>query len=58
MLTWHAYRDLLTGAVVERPLLPAREAVDMFFMALSFFIVAVGLVQLSSETCPCSGPTT
>jgi len=48
----------LTGAVVERPLLPAREAVDMFFMALSFFIVAVGLVQLSSETCPCSGPTT
>lgn len=46
METWHAYRDLVTGAPVERPLLPALEAVDMFFMALAFFIVAVGLVQL------------
>ena len=46
METWHAYRDFFTGAPVERPLLPALEAVDMFFMALAFFIVAVGLVQL------------
>ena len=44
--TWHAYHDYFTGADVERPLLPALEAVDMFFMALAFFIVAVGLVQL------------
>ncbi len=44
--TWHAYHDILTGAAVERPMLPALEAVDMFFMALAFFIVAIGLVQL------------
>ena len=31
---------------VERPLPPALEAVNMFFMALAFFIVAVELVQL------------
>ena len=44
--TWHAYADMFTGAEVERPLLPALEAVDMFFMALAFFIVAIGLAQL------------
>jgi uncharacterized membrane protein YqhA len=44
--TYEAYHDLLMRPEVERPLLPALEAVDMFFMALAFFIVAVGLVQL------------
>jgi uncharacterized membrane protein YqhA len=45
-LTYEAYHNVLTGAEIERPLLPALEAVDMFFMALAFFIVAVGLAQL------------
>ena len=46
VLTYEGYRNVLFGADVERPLLPALEAVDMFFMALSFLIVAIGLAQL------------
>lgn len=45
-MTYEAYHDLFTRTDVERPLLPALEAVDVFFMAIAFFIVAVGLVQL------------
>lgn len=45
-MTYEAYHDLLTRPDVERPLLPALEAVDVFFMAIALFIVAVGLVQL------------
>jgi len=41
-----AYHNVLTQADVERPLLPALEAVDMFFMGIAFFIVAIGLAQL------------
>jgi uncharacterized membrane protein YqhA len=44
--TYEAYHNVLTGAAVERPLMPALEAVDLFFMALAFFIVAIGLAQL------------
>ncbi len=46
METWHAYHDMLFDPSVERPLVPALEAVDMFFLALVFFIMAIGLVQL------------
>ena len=45
-MTFEAYHHLLTRPDIERPLLPALEAVDVFFMAIAFFIVAVGLVQL------------
>ena len=45
VLTWHAYRDLF-DPLVDKPLLPALEAVDLFFMALVFLIMAIGLVQL------------
>jgi uncharacterized membrane protein YqhA len=44
--TYEAYHNVLTGADMERPLMPALEAVDLFFMALAFFIVAIGLAQL------------
>ncbi len=46
MLTYEAYHDLFFQADIERPLLPALEAVDMFFMGLAFIIVAIGLAQL------------
>lgn len=46
VLTSHAYRDILTAADVDRPLLPALEAVDLFFMAIAFLIAAIGLMQL------------
>jgi uncharacterized membrane protein YqhA len=45
-MTFEAYHHLFTRPDIERPLLPALEAVDLFFMAIAFFIVAVGLVQL------------
>lgn len=45
-MTYESYHHLLTRPDIERPLLPALEAVDVFFMAIAFFIVAVGLVQL------------
>jgi len=45
-MTYEAYHDLLIHPEMERPLLPALEAVDVFFMAIAFFIGAVGLVQL------------
>ena len=45
LLSVHAYRDLF-DPTVERPLLPALEAVDLFFLALVFIIMAIGLVQL------------
>jgi uncharacterized membrane protein YqhA len=45
-MTYEAYHNLLTRPDIERPLKPALEAVDLFFMAIAFFIVAVGLVQL------------
>jgi uncharacterized membrane protein YqhA len=41
-----AYHNVLTQADVAQPLLPALEAVDMFFMGIAFFIVAIGLAQL------------
>lgn len=46
ILTYEAYYAFLTHADVERPLLPALEAVDLFFMALAFIILAIGLAQL------------
>lgn len=46
METFEAYRTALYHPEVERPLLPALEAIDMFFMAIALFIVAVGLSQL------------
>lgn len=45
MMTAEAYMDMGNPAL-ERPLLPALEAVDLFFMALAFFIMAIGLAQL------------
>lgn len=45
-LTWHAYVDLFTGAEGSHPLLPALEAIDLFFIALALLIVAIGLMQL------------
>lgn len=45
-MTYEAYHHMLLRPDIERPLLPALEAVDVFFMAIAFFIVAVGLVQL------------
>jgi uncharacterized membrane protein YqhA len=45
-MTIEAYHHLLTRPDMERPLLPALEAVDVFFMAIAFLIVSVGLVQL------------
>jgi len=45
-MTFEAYHDLALHPEMDRPLLPALEAVDVFFMAIAFFIVAVGLVQL------------
>src|SRR6187401_2708046 len=45
LMTWHAYRDL-TDPTIDRPLIPALEAVDLFFLALVFLIMAIGLVQL------------
>ena len=45
-MTYEAYHNLLTRPDIERPLMPALEAVDLFFMSIAFFIVAVGLVQL------------
>ena len=45
LLTAHAYRDLF-NPTVAKPLVPALEAIDLFFLALVFFIMAIGLVQL------------
>jgi uncharacterized membrane protein YqhA len=45
LLSWHAYSNLF-DPLVDKPLLPALEAVDLFFMALVFLIMAIGLVQL------------
>ncbi len=45
LMTVHAYMNL-GDPTIERPLLPALEAVDLFFMALAFFITAIGLAQL------------
>lgn len=45
LLSVHTYRDLF-DPTIEKPLLPALEAVDLFFMALVFIIMAIGLVQL------------
>lgn len=45
-MTFEAYHDQALHPEMDRPLLPALEAVDVFFMAIAFFIVAVGLVQL------------
>ena len=44
--TYHSYRTYFTDPEAERPFLEALEAVDMFFLALVFFIMAIGLVQL------------
>jgi uncharacterized membrane protein YqhA len=46
LLTAEAYHNALTRPDMERPLLPALEAVDLFFMGLAFFIVSIGLAQL------------
>ena len=46
MLTYEAYHQAIVHPEVDRPLLPTLEAVDLFFMALAFFIVAIGLAQL------------
>ena len=44
--TYHSYVSYFTDPEAERPFLHALEAVDMFFLALVFFIMAIGLVQL------------
>jgi uncharacterized membrane protein YqhA len=46
LLTYEGYHNVFTQPDMERPLLPVLEAVDLFFMALAFFIVAIGLAQL------------
>jgi uncharacterized membrane protein YqhA len=45
-MTYESYHNLISRPDVERPLLPALEAVDLFFLAIAFFVVAVGMVQL------------
>jgi uncharacterized membrane protein YqhA len=45
-LTYQSYVDYFTNPGADRPFLHALEAVDMFFLALVFFIMAIGLVQL------------
>jgi len=37
---------------IDRPLLPALEAVDLFFLSLAFFIMAIGLAQLFADDLP------
>lgn len=46
MLTLSSYRTFILDPGAERPFLHALEAVDMFFLSLVFFIMAIGLVQL------------
>lgn len=45
-LTYEAYHQAIVHPDMDRPFLPALEAMDLFFMALAFFIVAIGLAQL------------
>lgn len=45
-MTFGSYWTYIMEPEAERPLLNALEAVDLFFLALAFFIVAIGLVQL------------
>jgi uncharacterized membrane protein YqhA len=46
MLTYEAIHNLLTHPEMARPLIPSLEAVDLFFMAVAFLILAIGLSQL------------
>jgi uncharacterized membrane protein YqhA len=44
-MTLQAYLNF-GDPTIDRPLMPALEAVDFFFMSLAFFITAIGLAQL------------
>jgi uncharacterized membrane protein YqhA len=51
-LTYEAIHNLLMHPGMARPLLPSLEAIDLFFMAIAFLILAMGLVQLFLSDLP------